>query len=1340
LTSLFKNRPLPRLKIILHLSRFARHVLFACLVSTALALSVVRFWLLPRAAEWREELQAEISLMTGETVHIKALSAGMRGFKPELMMRGFRIDNAAQDGPALEFERLGVGLDLPASLLSRKPVVNRIELEGGHLRLFRKSGDSFGIAGLKPSEHPPAWLFAEGEVRFSDIDLEWVGDTGGQAMPLGRAHARLRNQGSRHTLDVRVDLPGKLGKSMRLSADVEGNPLLPAGWNGRAYFEGKRLREGVFGESLKLRMRSGEAGFQAWGEWRDGVLQEVSAKLDLERPVFTWRRTDKPEGMLGLDKLAGWLRWRGQGKAWRLDGKHFVLAHNGKAWPETDFALAMEQSPDGGLQALSAAFGYLRLSEASALLGALPVLDGPGQEMLRTFSPSGEVRNARLVYQADGQFGFCGDLEGLSAKLSKDWPGVNRFTGRLCGNDRDGHADLRLAKTELNLPGLFPKPLTLDALSGKLDWHRGGGPLLTAVAIPAAPAAPEMVGPPAPAMIEQAPTPAPTTPTTLKLSTDSTWRIVGNGIQLNAPGLAASGGFALDLPAGEGESPSLEMDAQLREVDAARLRDYLPLTAMSQAAAQWHGNAYHGGTVSQADVLLRGRLADFPFPNGEGLFEAKVAANNMEVEFNPQWPRAHGVKADILFFGPTMFIDSEGGHIGDIPLKTVHAETATFIGNSWISLAGDFDLELSQALKFLQQTPARPIPQRLAKAFDASGAAHLDLQLQVPLEAGEVAMAGLLQLKNDTLALKGINLKVQGVTGELGFTENGVAGRQIAAQAMDEAVLIDVDPEEDAILLDITGKASVAALRKVFPGEAWQHAEGSFGYRLNVQAPKSLDPGSAPLRIDLASDLAGLELKLPAPLAKPAATPKQFSATLNLRRGGSSFVKLAYGQEGQAHLLFADSGGTARLESGDLSWGKSLGPASWLPGLGLALKLDTLDLGDWRKLLAETGLKAPPTLPRVLDIDVGTLFWNGEDLGPLRLAGNNEGGAFFGWVDCKYAKGSFSAENPEFGHPALQMELDSLNLPKFPDDKAGETSPDPASLPALQIHARQLLRQGADLGELELETEHWTAGMNIKHLGLRTENHGLDLRGSWMRQDGHDETKLAGNLKVRDLGGFLTLLGYGRELQSTPTESAFSLDWKDAPQNFSAAALSGEVHLKMGRGSVPQVEPGLGRALGMLNLHTLRRLLLLDFSDLFGKGLAYDGMEGTFNLEGGQARTKSFVVDAASADILLIGRVGLAQHDFDQLVSVLPHPLATLPLAVPMVGGAAVGAVIDIAHRLVGEEDLNLASSNYAVTGTWDNPQIKRVEGSTPLQIIDRTWAGIKDMAGVENRGADEQE
>lgn len=1309
---------MPSLKSLHQINRYAWQVLLACLVSTALAMSVIRFWLLPRAADWRGELETKIGAMIDETVRIKSLSAGMRGFKPELMIRGFSIDNAAKDGPNLQFERLGVGLDMTASLLSRKPVVDRIELEGGRLRISRLPDGGIKLLGLKPSG-PPLWLFVEGEVRFRDLDLEWISGEQAPAMPLGRAQARLRNDGAEHAVDARLDLPGKLGKSLKFSAKVEGNPLATQAWNGAAYVEVKRLREGAFGEFLPLRMRSGEASLQAWGIWKNGRVSEVKGKLDLDHPVFSWRAPDGKDGLLGLDRVGGWLQWREEERGWRLDASRLTLAHKGRSWPESDFSIAATLAGDGSLDTLRAAFNYLHLDDVQNLLAGLPLESL--QESLRTYGPHGEIRNARLIYQADGKFGFCGELANFSVNAIHDAPGFNKLTGKVCGNDRDGRIDLTTGRMELALPGAYLKPLVFDGIGGSFQWRRFGGiPLIPPRKDPAE-QSPGQEGSP-----------------TLEALRQSSWRMVGNGVELSSPGFHAKGGFALDLPAG-GDSPSLDMQAQFSEVEAARLKDYLPLSAMSSEAAAWLGGAFVGGKVKNADVLFNGRLSDFPFDHGEGLFETRVDTENLELAFSPDWPHLNGMNARVLLFGSKLFVDYEGGKIGDIPLQATHAQIDDYIGDGAVEAVGHVATEFQSAVKFLQKTPIRYLPERLSKVADPYGAIDLDLKLVIPLDntQGNAEVDGLLRLENDTMALKSVNLKLEGLTGELSFDENGVAGRQIAGKALDADFLVDVDQHGEDIVLEATGQASVAALRRALPGDLWKYADGSFAYRLGMQISESLDSAGRPYTMKLATDLAGVDLKLPEPLAKSPAEKRNLSAEWVLQRGDHFSLKLDLGNEGGVRLRYSLAE-APRLETGDISWGKPLPSPTDAPGLSVYLHTSRFDAGTWSGLIGELGSQSVAAQPRALDIQVEKLSWNGQDLGAFVLSGVRFDDDLQGQVHSHYARGSYALAFNETGPALLRLDLETLLLPKLPEDKNAQSSlaaADPANLPALQISARRLLRQGADLGALELEADRWGQGLQFKKVTLSSQNHDLSLNGNWSRQDGRDQTRLVGNLKVRDLGHFLTQLEYGKEILNTPTQATFDLSWEGAPHQYSYANLFGDIRLKLGRGSVLQMEPGLGRALGMLNLQTLRRLLLLDFSDIFGKGLAYDGMEGAFHLNEGQATTKGLMIDAAAADILVVGRVGLVDHDFDETVSVVPHTLASIPLAGAIVGGSAVGAVIDMANQLVGGEASNIASTNYQVTGSWDNPQIKRLQGSMAVEVINKAWSDFKNMSGMGGKG-----
>ena len=1295
---------------ILKISRFAHLTLAICLLTMALLLTAVRYWLLPQASQWRDELTTSISAIIGESIQIKSLSASMRGFRPEVTMRGFRIENANHDGPSLDFERLNVGLDIVNTLVTRKPVVNFIDLAGAKVRLSQNPDGGISVGGLKSGD-TPLWLFAEGEVRFSDIDMEWDLANGGQPMPLGRAQIRLRNTGERHQLDAKVDLPGKLGKLVKVSVDINGNPLKSNEWVGNAYLEAKRLREGAFIESFPVRLHSGEAGLQAWAKWKGGAINEVISKLDLDRPVFVWRGSDGADGLLNLDKLKGWLIWHKLDSGWSLTAKHFNLSQRGRAWPETDFAVAVGKGPDDALQSFRAAVNYLRFDDAEALINAgLPLLDKNVGETLRSFAPKGEIRDARLVYQTDGHFGFCGQLSDIAYTPPDGWPKIGKVNGRLCGNDLTGSLEFNAVKPEINLSSLWQKPIQPEVFSGNFQWIRSGHDALP---------------------LFQNPFDA------TKMFADSAWRIVGNHIELVAPGLQLGLGFALDLPAGEGLSPAIDLKAHLHEVEAARLRDYLPMSAFNPSTAKWLGGAFVNGKLKTADVVLRGQLANFPFRQGEGQFSAQVDTENLELDFNPDWPHLFDIKAKLQFSGSSLIVDSVGGRIGNIPFHAAHAETPDYLGNDWLSLNGNLDGEFATTMKFLRQTPGRFIPDRLSRVAEPAGPYHLDLNLQIPLAPGmgDVGVGGLLQLKSGSLALKGSNLKVQGVTGELSFTGKGIEGKQLFANIMDEPVLFDVAHKQDNIHIDMLGKAGVPALRKAFPGEFWKHAEGDFSYHANLQIPESLDTANKPMRFNLNTDLAGLELKLPAPMVKSADEKKAFNADLAMRRGDHLSLHLAYGNEGRARLLFSDAD-ALRLESGDVVWEKSQPPASGERGLGLFLKLNKLDMGEWRRLFAGMGVGLVKSVPHELDIQIGKLLWNGEDLGPLNLKGKPESGELLGELDCFLGKGSFIASYLESNQVLLRMNLEYLNLPKFADEREGQprvTAIDPAALPVLQLHTRHLMRQGMDFGGLELDTEHLTTGLNIKHLRLVAENHDIGLRGSWMRQNGHDETKLEGRLKINDLDQFLNLLGYGEEIFRTPTEAVISLVWEGAPQQFSAASVVGDIRFKMGRGRVLPVEPGASRALTMLNLQTLRKVLSVDFSNLFGNGLAYDSMEGAFQLWGGQARTKGFLIDAVAGEILIMGRVGLVDHDVEQNISVIPQSQSSSSRSSSFFGGA----VIDMSHRLMNAEDVNLASTNYSVTGSLDDPQIKRIEGGLTLELINRAWSDFKSMADMDKRGAD---
>ena len=1291
------------MKIIRHFSRTARYALVSTLIATALALSVIRFWLLPQVAAYREELQRRIGETIAETVIVHSLSARLYGLDPEVVLNDVEIVDAAKVRSPLRFRRVRARLNLIGSLMAGAPVLRGIALEGAAVTLRRDRDGTIGILGLKGSGHPPAWLFAEGAVQFRDIELEWRDlQSDREPLPLGQANLLLRNEAGRHRLSAALVLPKNLGRSLKLAADIQGNVFESVGWRGRLYLEGNRIGEGLLGDRLPspIRLKSGAASFKLWGDWQNGAISQVTGQLDLAEPRISYRGAADSEGQLALNRVGGQFRWQREAEGWRLDVNRFSLALYQQSWPRTRFSIAVAGDAAGHVANLRAAASYIRFDDAHVLFDALPILDKTGQDGLRGLSLRGEARDVRLVYVPGAVLGerwaLCGELNGLGFNAWQSLPGLNRFNGQICGNDRGGRIRFSAENAELSALKLLRKPIPLRTFEGAIDWRQ----------------------------------------------TDEQWRIASSGIKLTAPGLEAESRFEFALSKADGISPFLDLRAHLTNVEANSLRDYLPLAAMPENSAVWLDRAFAAGRVSQADVLFHGFLADFPFAGGEGVFEALADAEDIELNFDPEWPHLYGVDARLRFSGAGVLIDASRGRIGEAPISFARAEALDLKSDSWLTVTGEVETNLPQSMQFLQRTPLRDIPARLLKVADPRGETTVALNLKVPLvkDKGRVEIDGSARFKNAALTVTAMNLEVQHIDGSLHFTRDGLDAQNIKAIILGDAAEIGITREGDDILVEAAGRANVPTLRNAFPASFWKYVRGASAYRLSLQLPESMDAASDPRRLTLASDLLGLAVSLPAPLGKPEGAVKDFRAEFVVQAGSKTPLSLVYGDEARAQLVLSEPSAGFKLERGDLALGRPLPPATKEPGLNLYASLGELNLDAWRSLLSEEGDVGERSIPvvRAFDFDFARLSWGGVDRGRWSLVGRHQESEWSGTLDSPFAKGRFQASTPQFGWPSLKLDLDYLKLPKLSEDKP-ERGPganlDPAVVPTLQINGKQLLWHDVDLGAIEFETEHWTQGVNVKRLIVQKANHQLSLRGSWMRVEGQDETKAEGRAIVKDLGEFITQLGYGQEVRDTPTEADFSLSWPGAPYRFSAGSVAGDIKLNLGRGGVLKMDPGLGRALGVLNLNTLRRLLLLDFSDLFGKGLAYDSMEGRFHLGEGQARTSGFVIDAVAAEIVISGRIGLLARDFDEVVAVVPHTLATLPIAGALVGGAALDAALSVARKLIGKESASIASTNYAVKGSWDEPQITRIGGYMPLDMLDRAWAGLRDLSGFGVNG-----
>ncbi|MGD8589583.1 MAG: AsmA-like C-terminal region-containing protein, partial [Chromatiales bacterium] len=299
-----------------------------------------------------------------------------------------------------------------------------------------------------------------------------------------------------------------------------------------------------------------------------------------------------------------------------------------------------------------------------------------------------------------------------------------------------------------------------------------------------------------------------------------------------------------------------------------------------------------------------------------------------------------------------------------------------------------------------------------------------------------------------------------------------------------------------------------------------------------------------------------------------------------------------------------------------------------------------------------------------------------------------------------------------------QLRLDTKVLLATESDRedsasrpASEPMLDPRSLPALDLRVDALWFGDKPFGKASLQWHRSAWGIQIKEAAIRGDNLELEAKGYWHQVGNKDHSRfqlVKGH--VASLGQLQEDLGVQFGIAKAPLDITGVFYWPQAPYALELQDLSSEkLTLKMGSGVVTEVDPGVGRLVGLLSLQALGKRLSLDFSDLFSKGLEFDRIEGQFEIKNGNAYTQNLIITSPSAQILIVGRTGLAARDYDQLVTVVPRVSSTLPLVGAIAGGPAVGVALVVTQGLFGEQVDRIIQSQYKLTGSWEEPIMKRM-------------------------------
>jgi len=1246
----------------------------------------LRYYVLPNIDQHRDRIAARVGEAIGQPVSIGAISAQWDGLRPHLSMERVVVhDDAGR--PALELQRAEATLSWRAILVGRN-VTHTLALAGPSLTIRRDAQGGLWVAGLSVSGRDgdaafARWVLAQRSIVIRDASVVWLDEArGAPDLWLKQVALRLETSGHWHRLGMTAVPPDGLAEPLDLRVHWRGDDLARvAQWDGRMFVE---LRDTSLSGweawvDLPGGAETGVGSVRLWAERQGGRL--VSLVSDVELAGVRARLA--PQGpALAFDEMRGRLAWRQMPDGFELALTRLELSQPGlPPTPPTvarlrwhDPAARPAGSGRQGAGTLRTARSELAASSLeiapwAALASQLP-LDPQWLRLLKTLAPSGRLSDASIAWEGPMEspsgWQVRARFDQISVAPVDAWPGVSGLSGWIDGSDAAGVLRLDSEAFRLTMPAVLLRPLSFDTLGGQFAWS-GKGPKLA-----------------------------------IRMS----------GVAFSNSDLA--GTLSGEVRPRESKFGHADITAALSRVQARSMAGYLP-RVVGPDTRTWLARALVAGQSTDVRLRLKGHLEAFPFSDPKrspgGQFQVTVKAQDVELDYAPGWPRITGIDGDLVFRGERMDILPSSATIAGVRLQRVRASVADlFHDDEVLEVSGEAESATSDFLRFIAQSPADALLDGATRQMEAQGRGRLSLRLVLPLRhMVDTTLAGTYQFIGNRLALDPDVPPLEAVNGRLEFTETGIRVNGATAQVFGGPATINLASQRDGtVRAGVAGRATAELLRRELPPVLGQALRGSTDWRATINYRRRMGD------LVVESSLAGLAIDLPPPFGKAMADtfPLRIEQVSGVERDR---LAVTAGGVLAAQVLRRIDGGQATVERASIMLGGAPAPVPERRGISLGGYLGRVDIEAWRPLLAAlSGDRRSGAPMSDIDLRIGEVDVIGRRFSDVALKTVAHAGGWEGSLTSREVSGQLAWQSQ--GRGRLVARLGQINLPPARATQAvlQQAKVDDMELPALDVTVERFLLADRALGRLELSAQPQGRDWRIDRLSVVNPDASLHMDGLWQSWVVQPRTQVNVRFDIADGGRLLARLGYPEGMRGAAGRIEGPLSWAGSPQDLDVATLGGTLQVDLSKGQFLTLEPGVGRLLGVFNLQHLPRRIALDFRDVFSEGFAFDEISGVMRIARGIGRIDDFRIQGPSARVSMSGEVNLAKETQNLQVRVTPVLGDSVALAGALLGGPVAGLATFLLQRALKDPLAQLATFDYAVTGTWAEPAVNRLPRPEP--------------------------
>lgn len=1274
--------------LIKKLYRWLLYILLASIAILAIAALAIRFIIFPNIDAYKDDFAAYASQRLGQKITIGEIITGWDGVSPHFSLKNIEIFDA-ENRSAFHLNDAEANISwLSIPLLH--PHLSKITVHKPALTIRREANGKIFLAGIDlagPSKPDFAnWLLSQREIKIKNAEVLWLDDLR-KAPPLSlkNLNLKLKNPSfnslfGQHKFELSA--LANTATTLPIIADgrfVGSDVSKMDNWYGEFYAEVNQADLTVWKPWLDfpVNILSGTGNTKVWLEFADAKVEKIKTDSSLSHfSVALNNSVNIPDEALIAKQFSGIVTWTNLKNVRTIHAQDIALNTNtglniansggyyatsikdGKPWVKID---AHINQLDLGITKQLA--NYFKLpSEIATQINGL--------------SPTGSLQSLKFGYESLGAktigYKVNTTFEGLGITAYNKIPGFSNLSGNIQANENGGELVLKSQQAMLDLKDILRWPIPADQLKGQVNWQID----------------------------------------------DEETRVKAKDISISSPHISGVINADYTLTGQDFKNSMLDLSAKFNNGNAKFAPFYYPII-LGEQTLHWLDTSILSGRAEDVKLVIKGKLGDFPYVNSKnqldqklGLFRVTAKISDALLEYGHGWPRIEKLGLNMLFEGKRMELNANKGQIfGNKIIKSKIEIPKLDADWPMLNITSEVEGSVTEGLRFVNNSPVKLVTQGFTDDLKAAGQGKLALELKIPMEDLEASKyKGIYAISNTSiLANPEIGLpELNKINGTINFTESSFSSQNMSTEILGGPAQFSIRSGADkALHISANGIITDTGIQSIAYNLLTDHVQGSTQWsgEINVRKPM--------IDVTLRSNLVGMAINLPPPFNKTSDQDIVFNLEKKQLSAYSDTIQIHYGNTVNANITRTDQAGRLMVERGDIG----INLAVELPsekGLSLHGKFNTLNADEWIALFnkpSKNRLNSTFDTNSIAinkaDLNVDKLEIFGRTLNNLRLIARPNPDSIAMEINSREIVGNATWAKADNGK--IVARLKNLTIPN--EDNVSdqpvakrEIKKLPNGYPALDVLAESFQLGNKKLGSLEVKAFENGDTWDIQKLSIINLDSTLTAEGSWHNWTRSPNTNLKFTLAINNIGNTLKRFGQPDAVKGGEAEFTGQLRWAGSPHEFDTNSLNGNFVFNAEKGQFLKVQPGLGRLFGLISLQTLPRRLSLDFRDLFSEGFAFDKISATARLDNGIMRTNDFFMTGPAAEAKIKGETNLKTETQNLKVKVTPHVSDSLSLAA-LAGGPIAGAAAFVAQKILKDPFNKIASSEYIITGTWNDPK-----------------------------------